>query len=118
VAKNTKVIAGNHLGLLEGVRRRYTLTLSLSFVRSSVIVGGQLTQSLPHQIDPNPVNAVAAGVLHMSTGGKVGCLLRLEPNRDAKLCRLTIRSTNDEVSKEVERLIAKPLRADPAAAAA
>jgi AP-2 complex subunit alpha len=54
----------------------------------------------------------------MSTGGKVGCLLRLEPNRDAKLCRLTIRSTNDEVSKEVERLIAKPLRADPAAAAA
>lgn len=38
------------------------------------------------QIDPNPVNAVAAGVLHMSGAGKVGCLLRLEPNKDAKVC--------------------------------
>ncbi|KAL8279324.1 hypothetical protein RQP46_008361 [Phenoliferia psychrophenolica] len=51
-------------------------------------------------IDPNPNNIVAAGVLHMSTAGKVGCLLRLEPNTDAKLCRLTIRSTNDAVSAE------------------
>lgn len=88
---------------------------------SSFIAGSPATQAdsfAALQIDPNPVNAVAAGVLHMSAGGKVGCLLRLEPNKDAKLCRLTIRSTNDEVSKEVERLIAKPLRADPAAAAA
>lgn len=37
-------------------------------------------------IDPNPNNLVAAGVLHMSTGGKVGCLLRLEPNTEAKVC--------------------------------
>lgn len=71
-------------------------------------------------IDPNPNNIVAAGVLHMSTAGKVGCLLRLEPNTEAKvsflpllwyemnadpphgvqLCRLTIRSTNDAVSAE------------------
>lgn len=36
-------------------------------------------------IDPNPINIVAAGVLHMSTGGKVGCLLRLEPNTEAKV---------------------------------
>lgn len=45
---------------------------------------------LPHQIDPNPLNAVAAGVLHMSAGGKVGCLLRLEPNKDAKVGLLTL----------------------------
>lgn len=38
-------------------------------------------------IDPNPNNIVAAGVLHMSVEGKVGCLLRLEPNRDAKVSR-------------------------------
>lgn len=38
------------------------------------------------EIDPNPNNIVAAGVLHMSVEGKVGCLLRLEPNRDAKVC--------------------------------
>lgn len=36
-------------------------------------------------IDPNPNNLVAAGVLHMSVEGKVGCLLRLEPNREAKV---------------------------------
>jgi AP-2 complex subunit alpha len=36
-------------------------------------------------IDPNPHNLVAAGVLHMSIEGKVGCLLRLEPNRDARV---------------------------------
>ena len=36
-------------------------------------------------IDPNPNNVVAAGVLHMSSGGKVGCLLRVEPNAEAKV---------------------------------
>jgi AP-2 complex subunit alpha len=41
-------------------------------------------------IDPNPNNIVAAGVLHMSTDGKVGCLLRLEPNREAKVCTLVV----------------------------
>jgi AP-2 complex subunit alpha len=89
VAKNNKVIAGNKLGLLEGVSR---ITWS-GLVSSTTLT---LYRSRLFQIDPNPVNAVAAGVLHMSTGGKVGCLLRLEPNKDAKLCRLTIRSTNDE----------------------
>lgn len=39
-------------------------------------------------IDPNPNNIVAAGVLHMSSGGKVGCLLRLEPNTEAKVSRV------------------------------
>lgn len=110
--KNNKVIAGNHLGLLEGVRPTHSQPSPGEPLADSLSAFG--CPSL--QIDPNPVNAVAAGVLHMSAGGKVGCLLRLEPNKDAKLCRLTIRSTNDEVSKEVERLIAKPLRTDPAAA--
>ncbi|GAA5898887.1 hypothetical protein JCM6882_004023 [Rhodosporidiobolus microsporus] len=50
-------------------------------------------------IDPNANNIVAAGVLHMAQGGKVGCLLRLEPNAEAKLCRLTVRTTNDAVSQ-------------------
>jgi AP-2 complex subunit alpha len=36
-------------------------------------------------IDPNPNNLVGAGVFHTSVGGKIGCLLRLEPNRDAKV---------------------------------
>ena len=36
-------------------------------------------------VDPNPNNLVAAGVLHMSVDGKVGCLLRMEPNKEAKV---------------------------------
>ena len=36
-------------------------------------------------IDPNPSNVVGAGILHTGVDGKVGCLLRLEPNREAKV---------------------------------
>lgn len=36
-------------------------------------------------VDPNPNNVVSAGILHMSVDGKVGCLMRLEPNREAKV---------------------------------
>ena len=37
-------------------------------------------------VDPNPKNVVGASVLHTSEGGKYGCLLRLEPNLDTKVC--------------------------------
>lgn len=41
-------------------------------------------------IDPNPNNIVGAGVLHTAVG-KTGCLLRLEPNPEAKVgTRLTL----------------------------
>ncbi|EPQ60642.1 Adaptor protein complex AP-2 alpha subunit [Gloeophyllum trabeum ATCC 11539] len=60
-------------------------------------------------IDPNPTNIVGAGVLHMAVEGKVGCLMRLEPNREAKLCRVTIRSTSEDVASEVQKLVQKPL---------
>ncbi|KAH8100718.1 Adaptor protein complex AP-2 alpha subunit [Cristinia sonorae] len=63
-------------------------------------------------IDPNPNNLVGAGILHMSTDGKVGCLMRLEPNREAKLCRITVRSTSEEVAAEMQRLLQKPLVAN------
>ncbi|EMD42056.1 hypothetical protein CERSUDRAFT_110602 [Gelatoporia subvermispora B] len=63
-------------------------------------------------IDPNPSNIVAAGILHMSTDGKVGCLLRLEPNREVKRCRITVRSTSEDVAAETQKLIQKPLSAN------
>ncbi|PCH33642.1 AP-2 complex subunit alpha [Wolfiporia cocos MD-104 SS10] len=63
-------------------------------------------------IDPNPNNIVGAGILHMSVDGKVGCLMRLEPNREAKLCRITVRSTSEDVAAEVQRLVQKPLNVD------
>ncbi|KIL70826.1 hypothetical protein M378DRAFT_183405 [Amanita muscaria Koide BX008] len=62
-------------------------------------------------VDPNPNNIVGAGVLHMSNEGKVGCLLRSEPNQEAKLCRLTVRSTSEQVAAEVEKLLQKLLSA-------
>lgn len=51
------------------------------------VVGGTKMGVL-EGIDPNAQNIVAAGVLHMGEGGKVGCLLRLEPNAEAKVCSL------------------------------
>ncbi|EIN13745.1 Adaptor protein complex AP-2 alpha subunit [Punctularia strigosozonata HHB-11173 SS5] len=62
-------------------------------------------------IDPNPNNLVGAAVLHTSTDGKVGCLLRLEPNKEAKLCRITVRSTSEEVAAAVQQLVQAPLQA-------
>ena len=56
----------------------------LNHDRHQNVISGQKFSILP-DVDPNPDNFVSAGVLHMSIDGKVGCLLRLEPNRDAKV---------------------------------
>lgn len=48
-------------------------------------------------VDPNPKNYVGATVLHTTEGGKFGCLMRLEPNFDTRLIRLTIRATGEAV---------------------
>ncbi|KAA1471479.1 Adaptor protein complex AP-2 alpha subunit [Dentipellis sp. KUC8613] len=80
--------------------------------RQRQVVAGSGLNILP-DIDPNPNNIVAAAVLHMSTDGKVGCLLRIEPNKDAKLCRVTVRSTSEEVSVEVQKLLQKLLSSEP-----
>ncbi|KAL1439744.1 hypothetical protein MTO96_009602 [Rhipicephalus appendiculatus] len=49
-------------------------------------------------IDPNPDNFVCAGIIH-TRAIQIGSLLRLEPNRQAQMYRLTIRSSKDGVSK-------------------
>jgi AP-2 complex subunit alpha len=49
----------------------------------NVVTGHKL--NILDDIDPNPNNLVAAAVLQMSVEGKVGCLLRVEPNREAKV---------------------------------
>lgn len=40
-------------------------------------------------IDPNPDNFVCAGIVHMRTQ-QVGCLLRLEPNKQAQVGKVII----------------------------
>jgi AP-2 complex subunit alpha len=57
----------------------------LDIAKNRQVVAGHNLNVLD-DIDPNPNNLVAAGVLHMSVEGKVGCLLRVEPNREAKVC--------------------------------
>lgn len=76
----------------------------IDVVRQRRIIEGARLQVL-EGVDPNEVNTVAAGVLFMEDGGKVGCLIRLEPNKVARQSRLTVRTTNDLVSREVLRVL-------------
>ena len=49
-------------------------------------------------VDPNADNFCGAGILH-TRALQIGCLLRIEPNRQAKMYRLTIRSSRAESAK-------------------
>jgi len=48
-------------------------------------------------IDPNPNNSVGAGIIKTKSA-QIGCLLRLEPNLQANMYRLTVRSSNSHIS--------------------
>jgi len=62
-------------------------------------------------VDPNPRNFVGATVLY-TTAGKFGCLLRLEPNHENKMYRLTVRATDEAVPpvllKAMEQRLSQP----------
>ena len=45
------------------------------------------SSQLLENIDPNPDNFVSAGIIH-TRAAQIGCLLRLEPNKQAQV-RLT-----------------------------
>jgi len=55
-------------------------------------------------IDSNPENFVGAGIIHTRTQ-QIGCLLRLEPNKQAQMYRLTIRCSKDNVAKTICELV-------------
>uniref|UniRef100_H2Z4L6 AP-2 complex subunit alpha n=1 Tax=Ciona savignyi TaxID=51511 RepID=H2Z4L6_CIOSA len=48
-------------------------------------------------VDPNPENLVGSGIIKTKTS-QIGCLLRLEPNKQAKMYRLTVRSSVGEAA--------------------
>ncbi|KAK4167422.1 putative AP-2 complex subunit alpha [Cladorrhinum sp. PSN259] len=58
-----------------------------------------------NNVDPNAKNFVGASVVHTSEGGKIGCLLRLEPNYTTQMIRLTIRATDDGVPPVLLKLM-------------
>lgn len=95
--------------------------MDLQAARSKIIGFGM---QLLDGIDPNPDNFVCAGIIHMRSQ-QVGCLLRLEPNKNAQvrcMCylfvifltilyllqmyRLTVRSSKESVSVEICELLA------------
>ncbi|OQV12638.1 AP-2 complex subunit alpha [Hypsibius exemplaris] len=55
-------------------------------------------------VDPNPENFVAAGIVYTASL-QIGCLLRLEPRRDDAKYRLTLRTSNELVSKSLATLL-------------
>uniref|UniRef100_A0A669DBB0 AP-2 complex subunit alpha n=1 Tax=Oreochromis niloticus TaxID=8128 RepID=A0A669DBB0_ORENI len=57
-------------------------------------------------VDPNPANFVGAGVVHTKST-QVGCLLRLEPNMQAQMYRLTLRTSRDSVSQRLCELLSE-----------
>ncbi|KAM4018183.1 AP-2 complex subunit alpha-2 isoform 1-T1 [Anomaloglossus baeobatrachus] len=57
-------------------------------------------------VDPNPSNFVAAGIVQTKSR-QVGCLLRLEPNMQAQMYRLTIRTSKEDVSQRLCDLLAE-----------
>ncbi|XP_062295193.1 AP-2 complex subunit alpha-2 isoform X4 [Scomber scombrus] len=65
-----------------------------------------LGSALLDNVDPNPENYVCAGVIQ-TKGQQVGCLLRLEPNAQAQMYRLTLRCSKDSVSKRLCELLAE-----------
>ncbi|TPX45987.1 hypothetical protein SeMB42_g02779 [Synchytrium endobioticum] len=50
------------------------------------------------KIDPNPRNMVGALIYNCTELGRVGALLRIEPNVEQQMFRLTVRSTNESVT--------------------
>uniref|UniRef100_H2TZY9 AP-2 complex subunit alpha n=1 Tax=Takifugu rubripes TaxID=31033 RepID=H2TZY9_TAKRU len=65
-----------------------------------------LGTALLENIDPNPENYVCAGVIQTKSQ-QIGCLLRLEPNAQAQMYRLTLRCSKDSVSKRLCDLLAE-----------
>lgn len=55
-------------------------------------------------IDPNVDNFCGAGIIHTSAQ-QYGCLYRLEPNKQAQMYRLTIRTNKESISKKISELL-------------
>ncbi|PGH13565.1 hypothetical protein AJ79_03558 [Helicocarpus griseus UAMH5409] len=76
-------------------------TITESFTRR--IVEGFKFKIL-NGVDPNARNVVGCAVYQMDTG-KTGCLLRLEPNYEKMMYRVTIRATQEVVPQALVKLM-------------
>ncbi|KAJ9363164.1 putative AP-2 adaptor complex subunit alpha [Paecilomyces variotii] len=66
-------------------------------------------------VDPNPKNIVGCAVYQVE-GGKTGCLLRLEPNYEKNMYRITVRATQEHVApalvKQMEQKLSQGIPED------
>ncbi|XP_054826477.1 AP-2 complex subunit alpha-2 isoform X2 [Eublepharis macularius] len=62
--------------------------------------------ALLEEVDPNPANFVGAGIIHTKTI-QIGCLMRLEPNLQAQMYRLTLRTSKETVSRRLCELLSE-----------
>ena len=62
------------------------------------------SMGLLENIDPNPDNFVTAGIIHIKTS-QIGYLIRLEPNTQVQMYRLTIRSSRPGVAEIIANLL-------------
>uniref|UniRef100_A0A8D0GJC5 AP-2 complex subunit alpha n=1 Tax=Sphenodon punctatus TaxID=8508 RepID=A0A8D0GJC5_SPHPU len=62
--------------------------------------------ALLEDVDPNPANFVGAGIIHTKST-QIGCLLRLEPNLQAQMYRLTLRTSKETVSRRLCDLLSE-----------
>ncbi|CEI88010.1 Putative AP-2 complex subunit alpha [Rhizopus microsporus] len=61
-------------------------------------------------VDPNPNNFVGAGIVDAGQqGGKIGVLLRLEPNLEQNMYRLTVRTPTENASSIIREILERPL---------
>ncbi|KAL1954098.1 hypothetical protein VTO42DRAFT_1753 [Malbranchea cinnamomea] len=71
------------------------------------IVEGFKWKILPG-VDPNPKNIVGCAVFQAESG-KTGCLLRLEPNYERQMYRITVRATQENVPQALVTLMTERL---------
>ncbi|XP_015278687.1 PREDICTED: AP-2 complex subunit alpha-2-like [Gekko japonicus] len=62
--------------------------------------------ALLEEVDPNPANFVGAGIIH-TKATQIGCLMRLEPNLQAQMYRLTLRTSKETVSRRLCELLSE-----------
>ncbi|KAL2157794.1 hypothetical protein VTH06DRAFT_5062 [Thermothelomyces fergusii] len=85
-----------------GLARANEREINENFIRT--VVEGFRWGVLPG-VDPNAKNFVGASVVHTSEGGKYGCLMRLEPNYQSQMVRLTIRATDESLPPVLLKLM-------------
>ncbi|KAL6076930.1 AP-2 complex subunit alpha [Balamuthia mandrillaris] len=92
---------------------RASKIIDLSSITANLSTGFNL--AVLEGVDQNPSNLVASGLLHVSAAASGGgvktipVLLRLETNQEAKMLRLTIRSSDGTVTPAIKALLAAHL---------